>query len=97
MLRLVVSRSARSDMREIGAFIGRDSLIAAKHVHDKLREAFLLLQEFPEIGHVREDLTDLPVRFWSVYSYLIIYRVEKRTLRITRIVSGYRDVGSLLS
>src|SRR5947207_8233500 len=97
MLRLVVSRSARADMRAIGAYIGRDSLVAARHVHDKFREAFLLLQEFPEIGHLREDLTDLPVRFWGVYSYLIIYRVEKRTLRIVRIVSGHRDIETLLS
>ena len=28
------------------------------------------------IGHTREDLTSRPVKFWSVYSYLVVYDPE---------------------
>ena len=31
------------------------------------------LAQTPLMGHLREDLTDEPVRFWSVYSYVIVY------------------------
>jgi hypothetical protein len=24
------------------------------------------------IGHIRDDLTDRPLKFWSVYSYLVV-------------------------
>jgi hypothetical protein len=29
-------------------------------------------------GHYREDLTDPPLKFWTVFSYLIVYDPAKR-------------------
>ena len=51
-----------------------------------------LLSENPGVGHVREDLTDKPVNFWVVHSYLIVFRPETRPLQIVRVLSGYRDI-----
>ena len=48
------------------------------------------------IGHVREDLTSRPVRFFSVHSYIIIYSAASRPLSVVRILSGYRDIAVLL-
>jgi antitoxin ParD1/3/4/toxin ParE1/3/4 len=53
------------------------------------------LAEFPGIGHLREDVTDEPIRFWCVYSYLIAYRPHTKPLEILRIVHGARDLGPL--
>lgn len=47
-------------------------------------------------GHWRKDLTDEPVKFFAVYSYLIIYRPETNPLQVIAILHGYRDVGQLL-
>lgn len=49
------------------------------------------------MGHVREDLARTPLRFWPVYSYLIIYRAETQPLQILRILHSARDVKSILS
>jgi hypothetical protein len=32
------------------------------------------------IGHIRDDLTDRRLKFWSVYSYLVVYEPESRPL-----------------
>jgi antitoxin ParD1/3/4/toxin ParE1/3/4 len=61
-----------------------------------LRTAMTRLAEMPEIGHVREDLADEPLRFWPVYSYLIIYRPDARPLQVVRVLSGSRDITELV-
>ena len=54
------------------------------------------LAEFPRTGHFREDLADKSLRFWPVYSYLIVYRPESRPLQIIRVLHGARDVRRIL-
>lgn len=55
-----------------------------------------MLATQPELGHWRKDLTSKPVRFWFVYSYLIVYDPATRPLEVVRILSGYRDITELL-
>lgn len=77
----VLSRKARHEIREILDFIAQDDLDAADRWNTKLVEAFRLLARNPRLGHVRTDLTDLPVLFWSVEKYLIIYKSVKTASR----------------
>ena len=55
-----------------------------------------LLAANPGIGHIRTDLTDADVRFWSVFKYLVIYRPETKPLEIVRVLHGRREVKRLL-
>ncbi len=48
------------------------------------------------MGSARPDLIDLPVRFWTLGNYLIIYRAEKSPTEIVRVLSAYRNVGAIL-
>lgn len=59
-------------------------------------EAFERLGEHPHIGHTREDLTERPVRFWNVHSYLIVYNDATAPLQIVAVLHGARDVRSLM-
>jgi antitoxin ParD1/3/4/toxin ParE1/3/4 len=54
------------------------------------------LSRFPEMGHLREDLTSEPFRFWPVYSYLIVYLPETNPLQIVRVLRASRDVSAML-
>jgi antitoxin ParD1/3/4/toxin ParE1/3/4 len=54
------------------------------------------LAEMPLLGHLRQDLTAEPLRFWQVYSFLIIYRPEKSPLEVVRVLHAARDVRRLL-
>ncbi len=55
------------------------------------------LADHPGQGHKREDLTDQPLSFWPVYSYLIIYRPETSPLEVIAIPSGFEDVADILN
>lgn len=90
------SPEARLDLLEIWEYIAHDNLDAADRVVREIAQAVLMLARNPEAGHRRSDLTSKPVRFWPVYSYLIVYDPAARPLEIVRILSGYRDVASLL-
>ncbi len=92
----VLSPSARLDLIDIWEYIAQDNLDAADRVREDMRAAILMLAEHPDLGHYRRDLADEPLRFWRVYTYLIIYRPETRPLEIVRILSAYRDVKRLL-
>jgi antitoxin ParD1/3/4/toxin ParE1/3/4 len=92
----VLTPEAQAHINEIGAYIGQDSVDAALNVYNGLEEAFGLLAEQPGLGHSRQDLTDRPLRFWTVYSYLVVYDPESRPLTIIAVLHGARDVEKLL-
>jgi plasmid stabilization system protein ParE len=86
---------ARKDIKTIWSNIACDSLEAAARVRQEIRDACRRLAQHPYIGHERDDLTSRKdVRFWPVYSYLIIYRPATRPLEILRVLHGKRDVRS---
>ena len=88
---------ARRDVLEIWELIARDDLDAADRVEREIEQAIIKLAHNPQLGHLRRDLTSKSVRFWSVYSYLIIYDPVSRPLEVVRVLSGYRDVAALLN
>lgn len=90
------SPQARRDLVEIPEYIARENLDAADRVEQEIQQAILMLARNPELGHLRRDLTSKPVRFWAVHSYLVIYDPDARPLEVVRILSGYRDVATLL-
>jgi plasmid stabilization system protein ParE len=92
----VLTLEAQAHIDEIGAYIAQDSVDAALKLYDAFEEAFGLLAERPGLGHSRQDLTDRPLRFWSVYSYLVLYDPESRPLTIVAVLHGARDVEKLL-
>ena len=48
------------------------------------------------MGHTREDLTRRSVKFWSVFSYLLVYDPESKPLTVIAVLHGARDVEQLL-
>lgn len=96
MSRFVLTPAARADLEEIDDFIREDNPDAAQRVLRELRDSMGKLARMPEMGHFRKDLCEEPLRFWSVYSYLIIYRAEARPLQVLRVLHSARDVRTLL-
>lgn len=92
-----LSPEAARDIEEIWEYLARDSVRAARRVRLELLAACRRLAQHPGLGHRREDLTDKPVLFWPVYSYLIIYNPATEPLEIVRILHGTQDLPRLLS
>lgn len=87
---------AEQDLNEIWDFIAADNPSAADSLIDKFFESMDSLAEMPAMGRERPDLTDAPVRFWVVRSYLIVYTLAEPSIEVLRVLSGYRDIASII-
>ena len=87
---------AKTDLDDIWEHIAPDSFTAADRVEIELQEAIRDLLQFPGKGHTRDDVQDKTLRFWTVYSYLIVFRYEDRSLTVVRVIHGARRIGPLL-
>ncbi len=88
---------ARTDLREILHYIAEDNVDAADKVLDRFLEIFELLGENPDIGHFRDDLTSHPIRFFPVYSYLVLYMANSSPVEVVRVLGGAQDIKSILN
>lgn len=70
MKRLSITSPALVDLREIGDHVSRESAERAERLMVRFEAEFERLAEMPGIGHLREDLTTSPLRFWSLGPYL---------------------------
>ena len=93
MKRYTIAPEAATDIKAIRAYLKREAgpRVALSTIN-KIRDAFAFLSRTPGAGHSREDLTDLPVKFWSVLSYLIIYDPAQQPIQIARVIHGSRDI-----
>ena len=79
MKRFALAKPAERDLDQIKSYLlGKAAPIITRRVMREIRSALDLLGSEPGARHVREDLTSRPVKFWSVYSYLIVYDPEAR-------------------
>jgi antitoxin ParD1/3/4 len=98
MRRFVLAPDAALDLVEIWCHIRRESsLQTADRVERTIRGKFVFLAETPGAGHSRNDLTSVPVRFFPIYSYLIVYRPETRPLQIVAVLHGNRNLKHILA
>jgi toxin ParE1/3/4 len=94
MSRVILSKRAKADLRDIGSYISQHNETAAKRWVQKLRTTCkTTMGKFPECGTKRDDL--LPgLRCFSVGNYLIYFR-GRNPVEILRIVHGARDESRL--
>ena len=96
--RYVLAPEAAHDLVQIWRYIHeRSNLETADRVESEIRQKFAFLARNPSAGHWRRDLTDQPVKFLSVYSYVIVYRPETKPVQIVAILHGSRNLGHSLS
>jgi len=91
-----LTERAEADVDAITDFIAADNIDAAVKVVLALEDAFVLLASRPGMGHSRADLTDRPLKFWSVYSTLVVYDPASDPLTIVAVLHGARNVAQLL-
>jgi len=96
-VRYVLAPEAALDLFQIWRYIKKQSRLGvADRVVSVIREKIVFLAQNPGAGHWRKTLTQDAVKFFPVYSYLIVYRPETRPLQIVAILHGRRDVERIL-
>ncbi len=99
MSRYRLTPKANADLLDIWSYIASDSPEAADRVEAAIYDACAFLAEAPLRGHIRKDLTGLPVRFWTIprYStYVITYDPATSPLEIIRLLHGARNISRQL-
>ena len=97
MKRFVLTPRATYDLEDIWDYISQDDILAADRIITAIEKSIRKLVRNPGIGHLREDLADERHRFYTVYSYLIVYRVHTRPLQIVRVLHASRDIQAILN
>jgi plasmid stabilization system protein ParE len=93
----VLAPEAAADLVEIWRYIKeQSSSTVANRVESVVLDRLAFLARTPGAGHTREDLTEANVRFFPVYSYLIVYRPDTNPLQIAAILHGRRDLEEIL-
>src|SRR5579859_5175731 len=95
--RYLLVPEAATDLVQIWRYIKKQSSVdMADRVEEVIRDRIAFLAENPGAGHWRRNLTDQPVKFFPVYSYLIAYRPDTKPLQVASILHGRRDVEQIL-
>jgi toxin ParE1/3/4 len=95
--RYVLAPEAALDLVRIWCYIKKQSSVAvADRVESAIRDKIVFLAGSPGTGHWRKNLTDEPLKFFPVYSDLIIYRPDTKPLQVVSILHGRRDVEQIL-
>jgi plasmid stabilization system protein ParE len=94
----VLTAEAQEDLRGVREYLIQEAgFQVARYVLAKLAASFRGLASAPGKGHLREDLTaDEDLRFWRVFSYLIVYRLGTKPLAVIAVLHGKRDVAGVL-
>jgi len=93
--KVVWSPEAVEDIESIAEYINRDSEFYASSVVAKVVDLAGALGEFPLIGRIVPELDDEAIRERFVYSYRVIYRVEKERILVLAVVHGKRLLESI--
>jgi toxin ParE1/3/4 len=94
-LHLILAQQAKDDLVEIWLYIAADSPSMADKFIDYLYEQAGKLCSNPELGRKRDELIT-GIRSLPVKRYLIFYRITENNIEIVRVLSGYRDIDTLL-
>jgi antitoxin ParD1/3/4/toxin ParE1/3/4 len=96
-VRYLLAPEAAVDLVQIWRYIKKQSSVAmADRVESVIRDRIAFLANSPGAGHWRRNLTDQEVKFFPVYSFLIVYRPDTKPLQIVSILHGRRDVEQIL-
>ena len=90
---------AAADLFDIWSYIASDNVEAADRVEAAIYDACSFVAQRSLSGQVRKNLTNRPVRFWTVQrfpNYILVYRPDTQPVQIIRILHGKRNVQRIL-
>jgi plasmid stabilization system protein ParE len=90
---------ALNDLDNIWNYIAVDSVYAANRVESAILSACGSLARHPMLGSKRNEITPLPVRFWTVSrfpNFIVVYRPDTKPLQVVAVLHGKRNLKAIL-
>ena len=94
-MKIVWTEPAVEDLRELHAYIARDSEMYASGFVERIILAAERLVEYPNSGRVVPENNDHSVREILYQHYRIIYRVRTEYIEMLTVIHGARDLEEL--
>lgn len=94
-LRVDWSPGAIEDVEAIADYISRDSEFYARAVVTKIVDVSRSLGEFPRMGRVVPELNNENIRERFIYSYRLVYKIEKNRILIVAVIHGRKVFESI--
>jgi len=95
-MKVVLTRSAESDLLEIGNWIADDNPTRAATFLEELREACNRLADTPKAHPLVEGYKALGIRRRVFENYLVFYRIGPTNIEVLHILHGARDYEAIL-
>jgi plasmid stabilization system protein ParE len=90
---------AAEDLDAIWWFIAEHSREAADRVEMEIVATCRRLAKHPLMGIKRQDITPLPVRFWTLPKFpncVVVYRPDTAPIQVVAVLHGKRDLKKAL-
>jgi toxin ParE1/3/4 len=92
----IVAPEAEEDVYQIWCYLFREAGVeTANRIESEILQAFADLTLIPAKGHRRSDLTKRKVLFYTLYQYMVVYRIGS-PLEILAVLHGKRDLKRIL-
>ena len=88
---------AISDLREIFAFLNRDSEVYASVLTARIFEAVEKLGDYPYLGRMVPGYKDETIREIIVGNYRVVYRVREQLVGVIGLVHGRQNLTTRVS
>ena len=91
-----LSPEAKQDIIGIRDFyVAEAGARTARYVLGEITRAMVFLAATPGAGHSRADFTSKAVKFWPVFSYLVVYDPTRQPIAVVRVLHGSRNLERL--
>jgi toxin ParE1/3/4 len=94
-MKIVWTEPAVEDLRELQAYIARDSEMYASGFVERIVLAADLLIDHPKLGRVVPETNDENLRELIYQRYRIIYRIRNDCIEMLSVIHGARDLEHL--
>ena len=99
--KVLIDPKAKQDLKEIFLYVAiNDSLSSADKLLDAIEKTCFKLEEFPERGHIPQELRLTGIkRYLEIHykPYRIIYEINKNLIYIHSVLDGRRNIQEILS
>ncbi len=96
MSKYSLSQEAIHDLDEISSYFAKVSIEAGERFVKRFADKCRNLIKFPSMGRSYSEIMP-SLRGVPLEGYIILYQVKGEEIEVVRVVSGYRDLDSLVS
>ncbi len=96
-LKIITADTAKTDIKNITAYIAKDNEFAAINTAKLLKKTFIMLANYPKAGLRKKGLKDKNIFVYTIKKrYAVIYKFNRNEILFLRVLTKYQDLFAVL-